>query len=157
MKYFYLLGLLAGVFRWRDWRSFNLVALVLVSSEFLMNALRPHLWAFVGTLTLSEAVIVWCSTWSLCYLLSIWLIHFSHSRFKVAMGREATVISISMLSLIALQVIRYVDAIYLETSFISDIYRWGIPSINLSMGGYMLYSFFNEVRNDRRIRVSSSS
>lgn len=156
LKYFYLLALLAGILYWRGLTTFNLVTLVLFVSEVAMNLLRDPLWAFVGSLEFNEAVIVWCLTWSLCYFLAILLMHFLHSRLRVAMGREATVIGFSMLSLVVLQILRYVEALYFDSWLITELYRWGIPSINVSMGGYLLFTFLREVRNDRSIRANSS-
>lgn len=155
LKYFYLLVLLAGIFYFRNLNTFNIVALVLFISEIVMNAIRDPFFGFVNNIPLEDANILWYLAWAGCHFLTLILLFTVHEKVRVRFGKEATFISISLLALITIQGLGFLEATYIKSEFISALYVWGLPSINISMGLYLLISLVSEIRNAKHIGHSN--
>ncbi|MCY7295078.1 hypothetical protein [Alteromonas sp. a30] len=116
-----------------------------------MNHLRDPLYDYVMEMPHSEAVVVWSLTWFLFCFVTIIAIQFSHKRLNLSSTKTSLFVVTSFLGLMALQTIRLIDDQFLDTTWIALLYRFGVPSINISMGFVVTWVLLKEMICGSRI------
>lgn len=77
--------------------------------------------------------IIWYGAWSVVDVFCVWCIYKLHALYHLNASKLARYIMVCLLTLCALQIVRYVDRIILETDLLTDIYRFGVVAINISV------------------------
>lgn len=76
---------------------------------------------------------IWYVTWSGIDILCLWCIYKLHTMYQLDVGKIARFIMLCLLALCALQISRYADRLVFETNLLTDVYRFGIIAINISV------------------------
>lgn len=148
VKWMYLLVLLASLYFYRAANSFVIASLIITATEFIMYFARGTFLKFAQTFEHDYAVAIWALGWMVFDFLVILSIRLTHVRLKLNTSKAAYFVTTSLLALMVLQFIRYVDDQVLTTTFIPDIYRFGIPSINICIALVLSYILVSECLRD---------
>lgn len=143
MFYFYSLALLASVWRYKQFSSLALTTLVVLVSNLSMLQLRDPLLLLARSYP-DHKWQIWFGVWSLANLAVISLLYYSHRRINLNTTRVSSIVGFHFVALCAVQCMGYVDETYIQSTTLDLIYRFGIPSINISIGltifGFLLGS-----------------
>lgn len=134
LKWLYSLLLVAGFLYYKQINSLSVTLIFLTISEWAMNHLRDPLYDYVMDLAHNEAVVIWSLTWFFFCFATIFAIQFSHKRLNLASTKTSLFVVTSYLGIMALQTIRLIDDQFLNTNWIALLYRFGVSSINISIG-----------------------
>lgn len=151
MKWIYSLLLVASFLSYRRLNSIVVTLLYLVIAEWGMNQARQPLYDYVKTLEHNEAVVLWSLTWFFFYFFTLVAIQLSHKRLNLSSSRSSLFVVNSLLALMVLQTLRLVDDQFLVTDWIAVLYRFGVPSINVSVGLVLAWVISKEIISDSRV------
>lgn len=154
-----LLVALSSSIYFRGVNSLVLVSLIVGCSDLVMNLVRTPLWDVVSNEVIQKdyRLISWYGVWVLFNLVTALAIHLSHVRLKQAPSFVSIAISTLLFSLSCIQIMGLVDAIWIKSTLVNDIYQFGIPALNTCMAVVILVSLFQWIRYDRFSRRNSVS
>lgn len=137
---------IASLMLLRRFDSFILSCLIITAFEGFMNHIKTDLFGLAkGELAeemASERAVFWYGGWVVVNLFSILTIRQGHCILKEKVGALAIVYMISILLMILLQIIGYVDSVYFDkTEWVNMIYA---ISINILRGivAIMMFTLF---------------
>lgn len=122
---------------------------VWVVGNLLMDQLQP----FVMELSVSSPVAdpsVWYVTWASIEILCLWCIYKIHSLYQLSSSKLTNYIMVCLLSLCALQLMRYADRIVFDTNWLAAVYKYVIVSINISVVPFAIFWLIKDMRTDRK-------
>ena len=83
--------------------------------------------------------------WVLSNRLIIELLQRAHEWLNITKGKELVMVQGAYIGLISLLFLYYLNAIFADSSILSVIPRLGIPTINLSIAGYLLFAMLKHM------------
>lgn len=142
MFYVYSLVLLASILKNKEFCSLSLTTLIVLVANLTMLQIREPLLMFAtgsGHVTWQ----IWFGAWASANLLVISCIYFAHRRLNMDTSKVSSIVGLHYVALCALQCLGYVDEIYFDSNVLDLIYRFGVPTINISIGvtilGFLLF------------------
>lgn len=120
-----------------------------VVGNFLMDRTQPFV---MNMATVYEDVgpSFWYVTWSTVDVLCLWCIYKIHSVYNIPASKLTRYIMICLLGLCALQFMRYADRVVFDTDLLSDVYKYVIVSINISVVPFALFWFIKDMQALRK-------
>jgi len=154
MFYVYSLALLASILKNREFCSLSLTTLIVLVANLTMLQIRDPLLTFANS-TGDMAWQVWFGAWAMANLFVISSLYLSHRRLNISTSKVSSIVSLHFVALCALQCVGYVDEVYFNTNTLDLVYRFGIPTINISIGitilGFLVFRSEQYARFYRRV------
>ena len=92
----------------------------------------------------------WYITWSAVDVLCVWCIYKIHVVHDIPASKLTRYIMVCLLSLCALQFMRYADRMVFDTNLLSEIYKYIIVSINISVVPFAIFWFVKDIQTLRK-------
>lgn len=129
--------------------SLSLTTTIFAVSELHSAVIKNHLWHLTTLTEPDIARMIWAGTWVTLNLITAYIIFKVHVWRNIEISRS-TFVAICALALFnAAHLIRYISAISLKSEYISLIYHFTIPTINIGLGVYLAFSLFRDIYDIR--------
>ena len=134
-----------GVFKKHT--SLSLIVVLLALFEFISNAITLPLLDIMNDKSIDYVIRLsaWVGFWVLSNRLIIELLQRAHEWLNISKGKELVMVQGAYIGLISLLFLYYLNAIFVDSSILSVIPRLGIPTINLSIAGYLLFAMLKHM------------
>lgn len=116
---------------WPAGKSARVTILIVTLSGLAQDKIAPVLMSISET-SPEVARLLWYPSWVACQTLTLGVIWFVHRKFVWAVEQITQFICLSLLMHSFLQVLRFTDRIVIETDILSEVYKYGIPAINIA-------------------------
>lgn len=140
IPFLYLAICIISVGHFKMTTSLSITAIALTLSELFQRLIRDPLWHYLPTIDADNGRMLWYGTWVSIYMTTVVCLHKVHVWKNIAIAKEAVTIGWSLTLLSLLMLIRYISAISVQSEFYATFYQFAIPSINMGMGLYLIYS-----------------
>ncbi len=142
MFYVYSLVLLASILKNKEFCSLSLTTLIALVANLTMLQIRDPLLTLANNAG-DMAWQIWFGAWAISNLFVVSFIYLSHRRLNMNTSKVSSIVGIHFVALCALQCLGYVDEVYFNSDTLDLIYRFGVPSVNISIGvtilGFLLF------------------
>jgi len=134
-----------GVFKKHT--SLSLIVVLLALFEFISNAITLPLLDIMNDKSIDYVIRLsaWVGFWVLSNRLIIELLQRAHEWLNITKGKELVMVQGAYIGLISLLAIDFINQITFKTIVIDVLYRFGIPTINLSIAGYLLFAMLKHM------------
>lgn len=153
--YIYSPVILVSIYKHQSVNSFVLTTILAMIFHQLLVSVDSALWPLVIETSESGNVAVarhmWYGTWVLFDLIAITVIYKSHAKLNISTSRYSEALGFAYFCMLSLQVIRHVDSFYIGSTFIFDLYQYGIPSINIGIIAFLAWNLRGKPENDHGV------
>lgn len=132
----------------RSVNSFLLSFFVLVAFKGVMWAIEPLIYAPTGDRGLDR--FIWYFSFAFIEFLAVYTISYLHKIVSVKLNRDAVVIVVSFVLLMFMQFSRYLDRQIIGSDILGDVYKFGVPTINIMVLLYVLFAVVMQ-SNERKV------
>lgn len=120
-----------------------------VAGNLIMDKAQPFVMN-LATLYGDTGASLWYVAWSAVDVFCVWCIYKIHAVHDVQVSKLTRYIMVCLLSLCALQFLRYADRAVFETNLLSEIYKYIIVSINISVVPFAIFWFIKDIQTLRK-------
>lgn len=134
-----------GVFKKHT--SLSLIVVLLALFEFISNAITLPLLDIMNDKSIDYVIRLsaWVGFWVLSNRLIIELLQRAHEWLNITKGKELVMVQGAYIGLISLLALHYIDRVFTRSDIINVVYQFGIPTINLSIAGYLLFAMLKHM------------
>ncbi len=149
LAFLYLLLFFVGIGVSKRATSQALTVLVMALAEFSMNAIRYPVWDFTSDLAIDYEIrlFVWYTCWVVSTGVIAFALQYTHVWLNVTRVREASIILLILMGYIAMHCISFFNQAFFEVQAIHLFYQIGIPTLNLGIAVFLLYSMLRKLIN----------
>lgn len=143
--YSFLFLVSIGVFKKHS--SLSLIVVILGLAEFAMHSITMPFLNFLDgdDIPYYMAMALWVGVWVAIDVFIIYILQKTHFWLKINKGPELIFVQSAYFGLIVLLSINYINRMLIKSDAIELIYNLGIPSINLSIAGYLLFALLKQM------------
>lgn len=129
--------------------SSRITLTVWVVGNLLMDQLQPYIME-LATGNKLAGVSFWYVIWAAIEILCLWCIYKIHAVHNLEASKLTRYIMVCLLSLCALQFMRYADRMVFDTNLLSEVYKYVIVSINISVVPFAIFWFVKDIQTLRK-------
>ncbi len=151
IPYLYSLVFLVSIAMSRKLTSLSIIVILLAVAEFAMHSARDPIRELLNDKTIEYIVRLsaWIVFWTLVDLFIIIVLQKVHQWLNLAKTRELMVVQGCYLLIMCLHLMFFVNAWFVQISFIDTAYRLAIPIVNITIAVYLLVELLLYARNSR--------
>ncbi|MCY7295049.1 hypothetical protein [Alteromonas sp. a30] len=141
MPFIYSLLFVVSIRSFKQYTSLSVIVVLLALFEFASNAVTLPLLNALNdkSITYFYRLSAWVGFWILVDAAIIQTLQKAHVWLNVSKGKELVIVQWAYTVLICLLTMYYLNALSLNSEIIARIPQIGIPIINLSLAGYLLF------------------
>lgn len=147
IAYFVLL-VLVMLFQ-RKVSSFVITLVVLSVANGAMTSISPMLYQFSSGPGLASKF-TWYASFALIDMLAVFLLYKFHFLLKQNVSFVANLTGMFFVTFATLQTLRFIDRFIFDTEYFLQIYRYGIPALNLVLVSVATLSLIYEIKINQR-------
>lgn len=127
--------------------SLSIIVVFLALAEFVMYPINGPLLAYFNELglTYTYRLCAWVVFWVAIARLQIHLLQKLHEWLNVSKGKALERVQYGISGIIALFLIDLINQLIFKTEILDWLYRFGVPFINFSIAGYLLFAVLKHV------------
>lgn len=129
--------------------SLSLTTTIFAVSELHSAVIKDHLWYLTTQTDPDTARMIWAGTWVTLNLITAFLIFKVHVWRNIEISRSSFIAICVLAAFNIAHLVRYISAITFKSEFISLIYHFTIPTINIGLGVYLAFSLFRDIYDIR--------
>ena len=128
--------------------SLSITIVLMACAEVVLDAAEIPLFAFVSDKSIEYAVRVgiWMLFWSYCYLLAVFILQKSHDWLNLVKGRAVYRVQALLTTAVGVEVLTFINTMFIKTAFIKQIYTVAIPLLGLLIGVYLFIELILLIR-----------
>ncbi len=129
--------------------SLAITVLVLAMAEFFMNGLRDPVLAFASDeqFNYEARLAVWYGCWVVGNVAIVFALQYTHVWLNVTREREASIIILVLMGYVVMHSIGFFNRVFVDIPAISLFYQIGIPTLNVGVAVFLLYSMLGTLFN----------
>ena len=145
--YIYSLLFVVSIATFKRLTSLSIIVVLLALFEFTSNEITYPFLDLVNDKSIAYAyrLSAWAGFWMLYVYAQIVLLQKAHIWLNVTKGKELVFVQWGLLSIILLFMVSLIDRIFIQNSVLDILYRLGIPALNLSIAGFLLFAMLKQV------------
>lgn len=147
VPYLYSLLFLVSIGVFKKNTSISIIVVILALFEFIASSITfPFLEFLDGDdIPYYMAMALWVGFWVSVDVFIIYILQKAHFWLKINKGPELVYVQGAYLGLISLLALHYINRMIIKVDAIDLIYHYGIPAINLSIAGYLLFALLKQM------------
>lgn len=130
-------------------QSSRAAAVTWVIMGLMMDKVAPELMA-LSAWSAEIARHAWYLSWVMLNTITVLIIFGMHKRFAWQYSKLSQYITLSCVSMVILQTARLMDRLLFNTDVLPSVYKYGVPSINISVASAIVIWLISSVINMRR-------
>lgn len=134
----YILCFCVWITKNRSVNSLLLSYFVLVTFKGVMWAMEPLIYSPTGDRGIDR--FIWYFGFAFIEFVAVYIIYYLHKKVSIKLNRDSIVIVFSFILLMFMQFIRYLDRQVLGSEILREVYKYGIPIINILVLVYILFA-----------------
>lgn len=147
LPYIYSLLFVVSIGVFKKQTSLSIIVVLLALFEFTSNSITLPLLELMNDKSIDYVyrLSAWVGFWMLYVYAQIVLLQKAHIWLNVTKGKELVFVQSGLLGIILLFMLYFTNAMFLKSKVVAYIPQFGIPALNLSIAGFLLFAMLKQV------------
>lgn len=127
--------------------SLSITIVLLALAEFVMQGITMPLLQIVSDKSTPYIIRlgVWLMTWICIDLFVVYMLQKAHEWLNLSKGIELQIIQGAFIAFMVLHLIHFIDRMLIRSDVLGLCYQFGIPLLNFSIAGYLVFHVFKHL------------
>ena len=147
LPYIYSLLFVVSIGVFKKQTSLSIIVVLLALFEFTSNGIFTPFLELVNDKSTAYVyrLSAWVGFWMLYVYAQIVLLQKAHVWLNVTKGKELVFVQSGLLGIIILFMLYLTDRLFIKNDLLHQVYQFGIPALNLSIAGFLLFAMLKQV------------